>query len=103
MTRSFVLTPAASRDIDGILEYVLEHSGPNRAMHVHGKLYEALLKIGDQPKFLGHKRDDLADESLRVFKVFSYLIIFRPDTKPVQIIRVIHGARALPLAFSEAE
>lgn len=52
MTRSFVLTPAAARDIDGILEYVLEHSGPNRAMHVHRRLYEVLSKIGDQPKFL---------------------------------------------------
>lgn len=47
MTHSFVLTPAASRDIDGILNYVFEHSGPNRAMQVHRRLYEALVKIGD--------------------------------------------------------
>ena len=72
-------------------------------MHVPRRLYEALSKIGDKPNFLGHRRDDLADESLRVFRVFSYLIIFLPDTKPVQIIRVIHGARALSTAFSEAE
>lgn len=28
MSRSFVLTPSARRDINGILEYVLEESGP---------------------------------------------------------------------------
>jgi toxin ParE1/3/4 len=101
MTRSFLLTPSASRDVDGILEYVLEHNGPNRALLVHCKLYEGFSKVGAQPAFLGHQRDDLADESLRVVKVFSYLIIFRPDMKPVQIIRVIHGARDLPRAFEE--
>jgi len=101
MTRSFVLTPSASRDIDGILEYVLEHSGPTRALQVHRKLYEGLSKIGAQPKLLGHVRDDLADESLRVFAVFSYLVIYRPDTKPVQVLRVIHGARDVPRAYEE--
>ncbi len=95
MTCTFLVTPSASHDVDDILEYVLEHSGPNRALHVYKKLYEGFSKVGEQPKLLGHKRDDLADESLRVFKVFSHLVIFRPDTVPVQIIRVIHGARDL--------
>ena len=42
---------------------------------------------------VGHVRDDLGDESLRVWPVFSYLIMYLPDTNPVQVIRVIHGAR----------
>jgi len=54
--------------------------------------------VGAQPG-IGHVRDDLADESLRVWAVFSYLIIYRTDTKPVQIIRVIHGARDVPSAI----
>jgi len=52
MTRSFRLTPSASRDIEGILEYALENSGPNRALHVYRKLYEGFSKVGAQPKFL---------------------------------------------------
>ena len=100
MTGSFILTPSASRDIDGILEYVLEHSGPRRALHVHTRLYECFLKVGSQPG-LGHLRDDLDDESLRVLTVFSFLVIYRPQTKPVQILRVIHGARDVPMAVEE--
>ncbi len=100
MTRSFVLTPSASRDIDGILEYIIEQSGANRALGVYRKLCEGFSRIAEQPR-VGHVRDDLADESLRVFKVFSYLIIYRPDTKPIQIIRVIHGARDLPRAIED--
>ena len=92
MSRSFILTLSASRDIDDIFEYVLEHDGPARALHVHNKLHGEFSKIGAQPG-IGHRREDLADESLRVWAVFSFLVIYRPDTRPVQIIRVLHGAR----------
>lgn len=100
MTDSFVLTPSAARDLDEILEYVLQRGKIGRALHVCDRLYEEFTKIGAQPG-IGHIRDDLSDESLRVWTVFSYLAIFRPQTSPVQILRVIHGARHLPGAFEE--
>ena len=102
MTGPFVLTPSAARDLDEILEYVLEQSGPNRALDVHDRLHEEFWNVGAQPG-IGHVRDELADESLRVWTVFSYLIIYRPETKPVQILRVIHGARDVPKAFEEED
>ena len=42
---------------------------------------------------VGHLRTDLADEFVRFWPVFSYLVIYRPDTKPIEIIRVLHGKR----------
>jgi plasmid stabilization system protein ParE len=42
---------------------------------------------------LGHVREDLADESLRFWSVYAYLIIYRPATDPLLIVRVLHGAR----------
>jgi plasmid stabilization system protein ParE len=92
MTSPFILTPSAARDLDEILEYVLEHGGANPALHVHARLYEGFSKVGAQPG-IGHVHDDLACESLRLWAVFSYLIIHRPETKPVEVLRVIHGAR----------
>jgi len=92
MTGPFVLIPSAARDLDEILEYVLEHGGAGPALHLHNCLYEGFSRIGG---------DDLADESLRVWSGFAYLIIYRPETKPVQILRVIHGARDLPKALGE--
>jgi antitoxin ParD1/3/4/toxin ParE1/3/4 len=100
MTGPFILTPSAARDLDEILEYVLEHGGASPALHVHDRLYEGFSRVGFQPG-IGHVRDDLADESLRVWAVFSYLIIYRPETKPVQILRVIHGARDVPKALND--
>ena len=38
-------------------------------------------------------REDLAEETLRFWPVRSYLIIYRPDAKPIQIVRVLSGYR----------
>lgn len=100
MKRSFRLTPLAARDIDEILSYILERSGPARALHVHKRLYDGLSKIARNPG-LGHLCKDVWSEGLRIRVVFSYLIIYRPETMPVQILRVIHGARDLRQALEE--
>ena len=42
---------------------------------------------------MGHLRTDLAQEPLRFWPVYSYLIIYRPDAEPLEIVRVLHGAR----------
>ena len=100
MSGTFILTPSAARDLDDILGYVLEHGGATTALHVYECLHEGVVKVGSEPG-IGHVRDDLVDESLRVWAVFSYLVIYRPDTKSVQIIRVIHGARDVPSILDE--
>lgn len=48
---------------------------------------------------MGHIREDLADEHHRFFPVFSYLIAYLHDKRPIQIGRVIHGARDVELLF----
>ena len=44
-------------------------------------------------------RDDLADETLRVWTVHSYLMIYRPETRPLQIVRVLSGYRDIATLF----
>jgi plasmid stabilization system protein ParE len=42
----------------------------------------------------GHRRDDLTPrEDLRFRTVFSYLIVYRIDQKPLTIIAILHGNR----------
>ena len=45
----------------------------------------------------GHLRTDLASEPLRFWPVRSYLIVYRPNTKPPDIVRILHGARDISL------
>ena len=95
MTPQFNLTRSAEHDIDEILEYVLEPCSAEMADHVHRELLKGIHRIAERPRLLGHKRADLLDESLRVYVVFSCLIVYDPTNRPVQIIRAIHGARDL--------
>ena len=42
---------------------------------------------------IGHLRTDLVAEPLRFWPVYSYLIVYRPESEPIEIVRVLHGAR----------
>ena len=44
---------------------------------------------------IGHVRLDLADESLRFYRVYDYFIIYIYSSRPLWIARVLHGARDL--------
>jgi plasmid stabilization system protein ParE len=41
----------------------------------------------------GHWRHDLTEAAVRFLPVYLYLIVYRPETKPVQIVAVVHGRR----------
>ena len=41
----------------------------------------------------GHYRKDLTNEDVKFFSVYSYLIVYRPETKPLQIASILHGRR----------
>jgi antitoxin ParD1/3/4/toxin ParE1/3/4 len=93
MSRHVVTAPARA-DLFAIWQYIAEQSGLDRADHVIAELHQAMRKLAETPG-MGHIRDDLADESLRVWSVFSFLVIYRPKTSPLQVVRVLHGARDL--------
>jgi antitoxin ParD1/3/4 len=43
----------------------------------------------------GHWRRDLTDASVKFFPVYSYLIVYRHGTEPVQLVSILHGHRNL--------
>jgi antitoxin ParD1/3/4/toxin ParE1/3/4 len=51
-----------------------------------------MRRLGRTPG-MGHFREDLADTRHRFFLVYSYLIVYRFQTKPIQVIRVLHASR----------
>jgi plasmid stabilization system protein ParE len=36
---------------------------------------------------------ELTDEPVKFFSVYSYLIVYRPETKPLQVVAILHGRR----------
>ena len=51
-----------------------------------------MVKLAKNPG-IGHWREEPIDKRHRFLLVYSYLIVYRHETKPLQIIRVLHAAR----------
>ena len=93
----YLLTPSAKQDLREINLWIRRQS-PAAARRVRARMREAMREIARRPG-LGHSRADLADETLRVYVVYRYLIVYRPRSKPLEIVRVIHGARDIGTIF----
>jgi len=87
----YVLTPFAEQDLNDIWDHIAMDN-LDAADRVHRQLESAMRRLAKTPR-IGHFREDLADRRQRFFLVFSYLIVYRPETKPLQIVRVLHAAR----------
>ena len=53
------------------------------------------------PPGMGHFRSDLAAEPLRFWRVRSYLIIYRSEKRPIEIVRILHAARDVQAILGE--
>jgi plasmid stabilization system protein ParE len=95
---TFVLTPLAVRDLDEIWNYLAEDN-LQAADRVLLALEKAMNKLARRPG-IGHLREDLADKRHKFFLVHSYLIIYRPQTKPLDCACAACGARFATVAGS---
>jgi plasmid stabilization system protein ParE len=91
--RRFVLTPEARQDLLEIWNYIAEDN-IDSADQVLARLYDAFTRLAQAPG-MGHHREDLADSRHRFWTVYSYVIAYRWDAVPLQIIAIVHGTRQL--------
>jgi antitoxin ParD1/3/4/toxin ParE1/3/4 len=94
--KRFVLSPAATADVDQIEEFLDEHARHATDRVILG-LRDAMRRIAATPG-IGHLREDLTDEPLRFHPVWSYLLVYRM-TNPVEIVRVLHASRDVAKAL----
>ena len=59
------------------------------------QIFEACQRVAASPG-VGHSRKDLTDKPVLFWPVGSYLVIYNPARKPIEIVRVVHGARDVP-------
>jgi plasmid stabilization system protein ParE len=88
------LMPAAELDLAEIVDYIARDS-PQNAMKVFDRIHLAARNIAEMPG-MGHRREDVTDKPVLFWAVYSYLLVYRPDKRPLEILRIVHGARDLP-------
>lgn len=96
----FIVSAAAEEDLREILSYLRQRS-PRAAKQVKAKLRAAMTRLAEFPG-IGHTRNDVDDPTLRFWTVYSFLIVYRSGQKPLEIARVLHGARNIGQFINES-
>jgi len=94
MTFQYVLSPEAVADLFEIWMYIKEQTNLEAADQIEAAIRKAMAFLAHSPG-VGHRRTDLTDKDLRFFSVYSFLIIYRPGTLPLQVVSILHGRRDL--------
>jgi antitoxin ParD1/3/4 len=92
----YQFTPQAERDLLDLWSFIARES-PDAADRVEAAIFRACDFLADSP-FAGNTRKDLTPLPLRFWVVqpySNYLIVYDPAKKPLQVIRILHGARDL--------
>jgi plasmid stabilization system protein ParE len=92
MKRRYVLAPEAALDLVQIWRYIKKESIAKIADRVEAAILDQVVSLAKRPG-IGHWRKDLTDEAVKFFPVYSYLIVYRPDTKPLQVVAILQGRR----------
>src|SRR5262245_61278810 len=87
------LTDAAKSDIREITSYIRERN-PTAARTVRQELQSTMRRLADFPG-MGHVRPEFGEDDVRVWALYSYLIIYRACQKLLEVLRVVQGARDL--------
>lgn len=98
MSRVYRLSPRAQQDIENLVDFIATNDF-DAALRVEEELYDAFELLASQP-LIRHTRTDLAIPAhLRVWPFYSYLIVYRSDTSPLEVVCVWHGAQEKPGLF----
>jgi toxin ParE1/3/4 len=92
MKERYVLAPEAALDLVQIWRYIREQSSVEIADHVESVILDKIAFLVESPG-VGHPRTNLTDEAVKFFPVYSYLIVYPPDMRPLQVVSILHGRR----------
>ena len=98
----YALTPEAAADIFEIWRYIASDN-TEAANRVEAAIYRACSVVAQEP-LGGQVRKSLTHRPVRFWTVQqfpNYVLVYRPETRPVEIVRVLHGKRNIERILGE--
>jgi plasmid stabilization system protein ParE len=92
----FQLTSQAIEDLDAIWWNIAEDSR-DAAERVEAEILATCHRLAKHPQ-MGRKRPDITSLPVRFWTITrfpNYVIVYRPETTPLQVVAVLHGKRDL--------
>ncbi len=96
--KAYQFTPEAESDLFEIWLYIANNN-VEAADRVEEAIHDACAFLAKAPHG-GHVREELTVLPLRFWtlpRYRNYIIVYDPESKPLQIIRVLNGARNVPV------
>lgn len=87
----FFYSPEARLDLFEIWEFIARDN-VDAADRVEQEIQGAATMLAGNPE-LGHLRRDLTSKPVRFWTVHSYLIIYDPVARPLEVVRILSGYR----------
>jgi plasmid stabilization system protein ParE len=94
MNSLFQLTRQATEDLDAIW-WTIAEDNRDAAKRVETEILAACHRLARHPR-MGTKRQDITMLQVRfwtITKFPNYVIVYRPETVPLQVVAVLHGKR----------
>jgi antitoxin ParD1/3/4 len=98
----YLLTPQAEEDLFSIWSYIALDN-VEAADRVEARLYAAFAFLAANP-IAGHIRSDLTHRPVRFWtlpRFRNHIIVYDPESHPLRIIRILHGALDIPRRLDE--
>jgi plasmid stabilization system protein ParE len=92
MSAHYLLAPEAAVDLVNIWRYIKKQSSLEMADRVESVILDKIRFLAENPG-AGHWRKNLTDQAVKFFPVYSYLIVYRSETRPLQVVSILHGRR----------
>ena len=96
-------TPQAANDFE--IWCYIARDNIEAANRVEASILKACDLLAAAP-LAGHMRNDLSDLPVRFWPVRSYsnyLVFYDPQGQPTKIVRILHGARNIPILLARQE
>lgn len=99
--KAYTLTPAAEQDVADFVD-LIARDRPKTALKVFDRIHAACRSLAEMPG-MGHRRPDVTDKPVRFWAVLSWLIVYRPDRKRLDVLRIVHGAQDLQRELQDTD
>jgi len=90
---SYVLSAEAQQDLEEIAAFIALDS-PEAARRVVTELLDAMQLLSEMPR-IGVIRTSLAEADVRFWVIRSRIVVYRAETNPLEVLRVLSGYRDL--------
>jgi plasmid stabilization system protein ParE len=102
MPTPYQFTPRALNDLSDIWDYIAEDN-LSAANRVESAILSACNSLARHP-MLGSKRSEITLLPVRFWAVTrfpNFLVVYRPETKPLQVVAILHGKRDIKALLEE--